>query len=203
MTPDQIAARLLSHLTPSTGVSVASPVFVAGRGTYELVLAPAGGTSGAAASTVSRITIAVDATTGMPLRIQVDAKGQSGPALQIGFTSVSFATPSASEFAPLSGTKVQTRTIGASKGGGSRMAGFDAPAISGTGWDAVATFGHVKLGNVGNHLSEATTSVSGSFGTARLLQTTLLNALIFPDGRVVAGFVTPSALEAAAASGSH
>ncbi|MDQ2754540.1 MAG: hypothetical protein M3R71_03215, partial [Actinomycetota bacterium] len=49
-------------------------------------------------------------------------------------------------------------------------------------------------------LDSATTEVHGAFGTARLLQTSLVNALIFPDGRIVAGFVNVAALEAAAAA---
>jgi outer membrane lipoprotein-sorting protein len=49
-------------------------------------------------------------------------------------------------------------------------------------------------------IDAVTTQVTGSFGTARLLHTSLLNALILPDGTVIAGFVTPQALEAAASS---
>jgi hypothetical protein len=43
-------------------------------------------------------------------------------------------------------------------------------------------------------------TVSGSWGTGRLLSTRLLSVLIINDGRVFAGAVAPSALYAAAAS---
>jgi outer membrane lipoprotein-sorting protein len=205
VTPNQIAARLLAHLTPTTTVTVASPVYVAGQATYQVALAPARGTRGARASTIRQITIAVDAANGMPLRVEVDAKGQSAPAIEIGFTAVSFAVPSASEFRPLTGSTVQHRVIrgGApgrpAVGGGRDLA---LPAIAGVTWGAVATFDHANPFEADGGLYQATTTVTGSFGTAQLLQTTLLNVLILPDGRVVAGFVTPSALEAAAASDS-
>lgn len=206
VTPDQIAARLLTHLTPTTTVHVAAPVFVAGHPTYLLVLAPAAGTKGAAVSTVRQITIAIDTATGMPLRVQVYARGQSAPALQIGFKKVSFHVPAASQFAPLSGAHTQTSKIGGGAAGGHRAAGsagFGFAAVTGPDWGATATFAHVDLGRSGRQISDATVPVSGAFGTARLLQTSLVNALIFPDGRVVAGFVTPSALEAASVSGSR
>jgi outer membrane lipoprotein-sorting protein len=206
VTPDQVAMRLLEHLTPSTTVHVATPVFVAGHPTYLLVLAPAAGTKGAAMSTVRQITIAVDTATGMPLRVQVYARGQSAPALQIGFKKVSFRVPAASEFAPLSGAHTQTSKVGGGttrhdRGPGSKGLGIS--AVAGPDWGATATFAHVDLGRSSRQISEATVPVSGAFGTARLFQTSLVNALIFPDGRVVAGFVTPSALEAAAVSGSR
>jgi hypothetical protein len=42
--------------------------------------------------------------------------------------------------------------------------------------------------------------VSGSFGSGRLLQTSLVNVLVLDDGRVAVGAVTAGALEAAVAS---
>jgi len=39
--------------------------------------------------------------------------------------------------------------------------------------------------------------VSGAWGSGRLLHTSLGNVLFLSDGRVAAGFVSPSALEAA------
>jgi hypothetical protein len=41
--------------------------------------------------------------------------------------------------------------------------------------------------------------VSGSWGSGRLLSSALINALVLPSGRVLVGFVTPAALEQAAA----
>jgi len=46
-------------------------------------------------------------------------------------------------------------------------------------------------------LAAVTTPVSGSFGTGRLLSTSLVNVIVLSNGEVAAGFVTPQALEAA------
>lgn len=206
VTPGEIAAELLSHLTSTTTVSATSSVFVAGRASYQLVLAPRARTTEASESTIRQIAIAVDATTGMPLRVQVDVKGQSEPALEIGFRSVSFAVPSPSEFRPLSGNRAETKTVAGPHTWGPAPVsrhGFNLSPDSGLDWGAVGAFNYDSLRYAGRRIGEVTTAVTGSFGTARLLQTSLLNALIFPDGRVFAGFVSPSTLEAVAASGSH
>ena len=72
LTPDQVAQKVLADVTPSTTVTVASPVYVAGRPTYELVVAPK-----AAQSTVQDVTIAIDSNTGVPLRVQVTPRRQT------------------------------------------------------------------------------------------------------------------------------
>jgi outer membrane lipoprotein-sorting protein len=213
LTPDELAQRLLAHLTPSTSVSVASPIYVAGRPAYELVLAPAKGTAGAIASTIREIAVAVDSGTGLPLRLSVSARGQSSPALQIGFSSVSFSVPSASEFrAPVGGTVV-TRHLKSPHRSLHRAAarpaadqpGADQPVVAGPAWAQIITI-HPGAGRsasrVDRRLVDATAVVTGRFGTARLLQTNLINALFLPDGSVIAGFVTPAALEAAAPASS-
>jgi hypothetical protein len=49
-------------------------------------------------------------------------------------------------------------------------------------------------------LLRATTAVHGSWGSGRLLQTTLLTVLITSKGQILAGAVTPSVLYTDAAS---
>src|SRR5437763_1711343 len=85
ITPDQLVTDLLDQITPSTNVSVTTPAYVADRPVYELVLAPH-----AAESTIDHVDIAVDAANGMPLQVEVVAKGQSKPAVQLGFTSIDY-----------------------------------------------------------------------------------------------------------------
>src|SRR5262249_40865893 len=88
-TPDQVAQSLLDGLTPSTDVSVSPPVYVANhRAAYELILAPKANTAAAADSTVDHIAVAVDDVTGLPIRIQIFAKGQSAAAFDFGFTTL-------------------------------------------------------------------------------------------------------------------
>src|SRR5262249_40522305 len=80
-------------------------VTVAGQPAYELSLAPKN-----SSSLIGQITIAVDANNSMPLQVQVFARGASSPAFQLGFTSISFGMPAASNFAftPPPGAKVRT-----------------------------------------------------------------------------------------------
>jgi hypothetical protein len=229
LAPDRIGARLLGRLSPSTTVSVGGTSMVAGRSVYQLIVAPTPGSPAAAGSTVSRIVVSVDSATGLPLRIRVYADGQSGPAVDIGYTSISFHTPSASRFSAPGGTVVQTVDL-ANHGGqptpagspdGSGTVGKAAPVnpggearlsgpggagpgsggdrrLIGSGWTAVVVTSYGGLGRPLYRLEQLATPVTGTFGTGRLVSTSLLNALILPDGRVLAGFVTPATLESAA-----
>ena len=94
VTPQQMADELLASVDPSTAVSVETPGYIAGRPVYELVLAPR-----TDASTIGRVSIAVDAATGAPLDLQITARGAGSPALRVGFTKVSFDVPAVDTFA--------------------------------------------------------------------------------------------------------
>jgi len=104
-TPQQVAQRLLAAVGPTTTVGVQSNVTIAGQPAYQLTLAPKN-----PGSLVGRVSIAVDASNYLPLRVQVFARGAASPAYQIGFTSISFARPAASNFAftPPPGARVRT-----------------------------------------------------------------------------------------------
>jgi outer membrane lipoprotein-sorting protein len=220
LTPDGLAQQILAHLTPSTTVTVNPAVDVAGRGAYVLSLAPKAGTAGAATSTVQQITVAVDSATGLPVQVQVFAKASTSPALSVGFSSLDFSLPSTSEFAAPHGVTTETKVVGhshaqasaspsaapsgAAPSGAEPSSSSSAAVGIGTDWGKVYTVSQSSLGSTGRSASQldaVTTVVTGKFGTARLLTTTLVNALIFPDGHVVIGAVTPAALEAAAAQG--
>jgi outer membrane lipoprotein-sorting protein len=210
LTPDQIAQKVLGHLSPSTQVSVDSPVYVGSspsRAAYQLVVRPAAGTAGEASSTVSRITMAIDAQSFVPLQVTVDAKGAAA-ALQVGYQSVKFQAPAASEFAAPTGTSETTKTVGGHSGttGDHGTGTGSKPAVAGPPWGQVATFGNVNLSAQARHqLSQVSTPVTWTSGagqlSGQLVQTNLLNALILPDGRVLAGFVTPATLESTAGAG--
>jgi outer membrane lipoprotein-sorting protein len=104
-TPQQLAQRLLAAIGPTTAVSVQRNITIAGRPAYQLVLAPKN-----PASLIGRVAIAVDASRYIPLRVQVFARGAASPGYQVGFTSISFARPAASNFTftPPPGAKVKT-----------------------------------------------------------------------------------------------
>jgi hypothetical protein len=73
--------------------------------------------------------------------------------------------------------------------------------VVGQDWTSVVIGKNVQLPIQGFGIREATTPVSGAWGSGRLLHTALANVLFLSDGRVAAGFVTPSAIEAAVAHG--
>ncbi|HEY6788418.1 MAG TPA: DUF2092 domain-containing protein [Trebonia sp.] len=93
LTPQQAANDALQAVGKTTVVSVDSAVTVAGQAAYELVLAPKD-----SRSTIGSIRIAIDGTTGVPLRVQAFAKGAGSPAFQIGYTEISYGAPAASNF---------------------------------------------------------------------------------------------------------
>ena len=202
LTPDQQAANILAKLSPSTAVTAAPADEVAGQPVYQLTLAPQPGSQAAASSTLDRVTISVDANNGLPLAVAVYAAGVAAPVLSLGFTSVSFAAPAASNFAPPVGTSTTTKTVnppaGHAEGGTPSSNGT---SVSGPPWAWVLSAPSASGGGALSSptVMQATTPVTGSFGTARLLHTSVINVLFLPNGAVLAGFVTPATLEAEAA----
>jgi len=214
LTPQQLASRLLEHLSPTTKVTVGGPVYVAGQPAYPLVLSP----NDPSGSTVDHVEIDVGATgslLGVPLGVAVWAVGQTSPALSLTFTgALSLGVPPASEltFVPPPGAKVITRTLG--PGGTGWWAGsptaqpgsahVGAPfglTEAGSGWRTVVSGKTGQLGpSAQGTLDEVTTVVTVGGQPARLFSTDLLNVLFMPTGLFYAGFVTPPVLEAAASS---
>ena len=108
ITPQQAARQALAAVGPSTRVTVQSNVTVAGEAAYQLVLAPK-----TAGSLIGQVRIAIDATHNVPLRVQVFPRGARNPAFQVGYTSISFVRPAASnfDFSPPPSAKVKTATL--------------------------------------------------------------------------------------------
>jgi len=94
VTPQQAAQQVLAAVGPTTAVSVASNVSVAGEASYELVLAPKD-----ARSLIGQVRIAIDAAHNVPLRVQVIPRGSASAAFQTGFTSIAFTRPAPANFA--------------------------------------------------------------------------------------------------------
>jgi outer membrane lipoprotein-sorting protein len=215
LTPQQAAQEVLAKVGPTTTVRVDSNVTVAGEAAYQLVLAPK-----STSSLIGQIRIAVDGSRDVPLRVQVFAKGAKTPAAQIGFTSVSFVKPAAANFtftAP-AGATVKTEQLGDGTATKHTPKAADASMI-GQGWLSVADLpssalteatqssGHPSSGSglsgdsdqVIGALVKSGTPVSGSWGSGRLIKTSLVSLLITDNGRVLVGAVTPQVLYAAAA----
>jgi len=113
LTPQQAANEILKAVGKTTTVGVQSNVTVAGDSAYQLTLAPKDHRS-----LIGRVQIAIDAKYGMPLRVQVFAKGAASPAFQVGYTALSFTAPAAANlaFTPPPGAKVDKANLGAHAG---------------------------------------------------------------------------------------
>jgi outer membrane lipoprotein-sorting protein len=145
LTPQQAASQILAKVGKTTLVSVQDNVMVAGDPAYQLVLAPKDHRS-----LIGRVVIAVDGKYGVPLRVQVYAKGASSPAFQVGYTALAFVAPSTANFAftPPHGAKVDVVNLGKESGkasmpaGGTSMSGF---GTFGKSWLTVAAFPQADL----------------------------------------------------------
>lgn len=212
LTPEAAAAKLLHAVDPSTVVTVDRTARVAGRPAYQIVLTPR-----THATLLRSVRIAVDATTSLPLRVQLFAGGSSTPAWQTAFTRISFTTPSASvfRFSPPRGAAISnaTGTSGLRQPDAAPRRSADRsvrPTTVGNGWASVIELpaGTVSLTgpstedgptggrSVATLLDRVTKPVAGG----RLLTTRLLSVLITNDGRVFLGAVPAHTVEQAAAA---
>lgn len=196
LTPQQVAEKALAAIDPTTKVSTAGAAKVAGRDAYELVLAPKD-----ASSLIGQVRIAVDAEKYIPLRVQIFAKQATVAAAEVGFTSISFSTPSDAQFhfTPPPGVKLTERTASLPDSAAKSSAAAKAtkPTVVGAGWTAV-----VQAQQPADESAQADGSVpqlnqvlgalprkSGSWGSGRLLHSSLFNVLVTDSGRVLAGAV--------------
>src|SRR6201996_5643085 len=126
LTPQQAADQVLAAVGKTTLVSVQDNVLVAGEPSYQLVLAPKD-----SRSLVGRVVIAVDGKYGVPLRVQLYAKGASSPAFQVGYTALQWVTPAPANFSftPPKGASVDMVNLG----GEAAKSGASKPDTSGVG----------------------------------------------------------------------
>jgi len=173
LTPQEAAREALAAVGPSTRVTTETNVTVAGQPAYQLVLAPK-----SSQSLIGKVTIALDAQhLSVPLRVQVFARGASSPALQIGYTSISFVAPAAANFhfTPPPGAHVHTSTLGSGMLGGSAgpMQASQAKQVRviGKDWLSVAVLPSSALsemtgqGNAASVAGQAARSASGGGGS--------------------------------------
>jgi len=161
ITPQQAARQALAAVGPSTRVTVQSNVTVAGEAAYQLVLAPRSPNS-----LIGQVRIAIDARRNVPLRVQVFARGAHSPAFQVGYTSISFVPPAASNFnfSPPPGAKVKTATMPLNGWSGQAPVNRKAPAVKprlmGRDWLTVAVLPASALSQMSGSGSAA--GVAGS-----------------------------------------
>ena len=150
LTPQQAANEILQAVGKTTTVSVQSNVLVAGEPAYQLVLAPKD-----KRSLVGQVVIAIDGKYGVPLRVQVFAKGATSPAFQVGFTTIAFVTPAQANlrFTPPPGAKVTKVNLASDLGGqasgtGSGNEDTSGFGVFGSGWLTVAELPRSAISNV-------------------------------------------------------
>jgi len=208
--PQAVAKQFLDAIDPTTKVEVSGTEKVAGRDAYKLRLVPKSDKT-----TVGSVTLAIDSKTYVPLDVTVMPRKGNDPAVQLGFSSVSFDVPAASTFAftPPQGVKVTEEKVPATHPfpkqirppkattPGSGTAKPSEPTVIGEGWDAVVMVRGARTagnGQLDQLLAKAPT-VQGPWGEGKVVTSKMVSALITDDGRVFAGLVTPATLEAAAA----
>ena len=205
--PSAVAKQFLDAIDPTTKVEVSGTEEVAGRDAYKLRLVPR-----TDQTTVGSVTLAVDSKTWVPLEVTVMPRTGNDPAVQVGFSSVSFDVPAASTFAftPPKGVKVTEEKVPARKTPAQppktakpekpvKPSG-DRPTVIGEGWATVVAIKGVKTtgnGPLDQLLANART-VQGSWGKGKIVTSKMVNALVTDDGRVLIGLVSPDTLVAAA-----
>lgn len=204
-TPAEIADQVLQAIDPTTTVTTDRAERVAGRPAYQLVLTPKqDGTK------VGSVRLAVDAETKVPLRVQVLTQDGTR-AVDVAFTSVSFAAPDAGvfDFTPPPGATVteqagpsRTPTAGPPAAGTPTGPASAEPTVTGTGWTTVVVAespqpteaATAPSDRSAGALLDSLPQVSGSWGSGRLFDGTLVSVVLTDDGRVAAGAVAPEAL---------
>ena len=188
LTPQQAANQVIASVGKTTVVSDQANVMVAGEPSYQLVLAPKDHRS-----LVGRVVIAVDGKYGVPLRVQLYAKGASSPAFQVGYTALQWVTPDPSNFSftPPKGASVDVVNLKDQAKSASGGTSSTAPAGFGTygkSWLTVAAFPQKDLMQGFGTTSGSSGSASSSKGQQNTFnnnnqgvgvsQQELLNALL-------------------------
>jgi hypothetical protein len=176
-TPAEAADLALAHARVTTDVETTDPVEVAGRAAYQVEMRPQ--TDG---TLVDKVRVAVDAETFVPLRTQVwSVEDAEAPAIEVGFTDVSFDAPDASvfDFSAPAGATVREVEVplpdpatleqpGTTGKPSSSALGEDADlAVTGTGWETVVELTEVDVeailgATAEGRLPEGSTGSSGA-----------------------------------------
>ncbi|SDH89093.1 Outer membrane lipoprotein-sorting protein [Sinosporangium album] len=218
VTPVQAARHVLELIGGDTHVTVDDGEVVAGRAAYRLVLVPK-----SPDSLVEEVRLALDGENFIPLRLQVVAKGSAEPAIEFGFSEITFSPPAEENFTftPPPGVTVKEMELSADtlkELGAERVPGKAPEGRAthiGTGWTTVASLpfndrdllaalwpagadSESEPRRLVASVLNSGTKVSGPWGSGRLISTKLLTVLITDDGRLLVGAVTPKALTEAA-----
>ena len=222
MTPQQAASQVIAKVGKTTVVSDQANVMVAGEPAYQLVLAPKD-----SRSLVGKVVIAIDGKYGVPLRVQLFAKGASSPAFQVGYTALQWVAPDSSNFSftPPKGASVDVVNQDQAKSGTGTKQDTSGYGTYGNSWLTVAAFPQKDLtqglgtGSAGSSKQQGTFQsnnqgvgvssqelLNALLGSAKpvsgswgsgTLVTTSLVSMLMTGGEVYIGAVQPSVLYAA------
>lgn len=214
--PAAVAEYVLNESGKYSTITVASDIKIADRGAYQITITPKGDQSLVASATLS-----IDAATGLPLAARVMAVGQSAPAFEVAFETITFTKPAASNFnfTPPAGTRVVevpaptksdvlaelAKTTAGKKvpteAEVEKLASAKLEDLATQGWGAVAVVqasevpAELRALQLNNNLyKELTKPVAGG----RIFSSALLNIFFADNGDVYAGSVTVARLLAVA-----
>ncbi|MFP3579102.1 DUF2092 domain-containing protein [Arthrobacter sp. SIMBA_036] len=203
-TPGTMANHFLTAIKADTRMTVGPSSTIAGRTAYRLDLAP-----GSADTLVDSVGIDVDSETGLPLAVEVKAKGQTDPAYTLAYTDLSLSSPDAGlfDFTPPQGASVTEKALPA-KPTPASSAVPPSPTgklshpnltVTGQGWSAIVA---LPAGSVPSGITTNPTyaQVMQPVPGGHALTTSLVNVLVLDDGRVFAGMVPLDRLQSAAAA---
>ncbi len=204
-TPQEAANAVVAAIDPSTVISTGAPETVADRPVYQLTVRPRSATG----SLIKRVSIAIDATTHIPLRVQVFGAKQADPAFEVAFSSVDFAPPDAAQFnfnpppgAQLTPPRSDTVAPKAEPGTAAGPSLSSGVKWFGTGWTRVlvAPSSAVSTGGTLGRIFQSLPKVSGRWGSGHLLAGTVFSMVITDSGKVAVGAVVPDLLYSALAN---
>jgi outer membrane lipoprotein-sorting protein len=193
----------IAHLSQHANVSEAQPTDVAGQAAYTVRISPREGGSLLAGAELSW-----DAVHGAPLRAAVYSTESAAPVLELAATSISYGPvePSVFEFTPPANAKVEEIVLpkpGEHEGSAAQGGEHEHPHVTthGSGPGTIAVLEAKAKPGSSPPLPEGLQQVKVNGATAGELTTELGTLLTFERAGVrylVAGAVTPSAVEAVA-----
>lgn len=214
--PAGAARHIVDELRRSSDVAVDGTSRVAGRDAYELVLTP----KQTERTLLREVRVAVDAQNRTPLNLAVETRGNSGPALQVGYTKLDTAPPDPNlfRFTPPPGAKVEQVPAHHSPTQDDQKAQKQHPEVVGDGWDAVVVGRlparpesarpepHSQHGRNSQNdremdpralAEQVGKKINGPWGEGWVVNTRAGSAMLTEDGRVAVGAVPEKELTSA------
>ena len=200
-TPAEAAQFVLDELDGTSTISLAENVRVADRAAYQVRVTPDDDET-----LIGSVAIAVDAETGLPLRVLIEAVGQDAPAFSLAITQLDLSTPDPAlfTFTPPPGATVEEAPMPewptTRDGSALDAADFESmpsPTVLQSGWSTIVELpaGAVPAEFDTTMLEQVAVSVDGGYA----LSTALATVFVTDDGRVLVGTVSLAVLQAAAA----